>query len=698
MKLSFTLLGRFSLVGLITCLCWVGLGAQTVFYVTESGAGTRDGSSWANASDDLWAVTQTFGPYNEIWVAQGVYKPTNCTNCPDSERQKTFEIRQNKSIIGGFVGNETSKAQASPDNLTILSGDIDGDGQLNNNSLTVVYCNDCGLEASLENLIISDGYANKRIKDRDRGDAGAGLYITGNNGATANPKLLNCTFQNNTATGSGGAVFINGAGKLGQLGNANPEFHSCTFQNNTANSNGGALYASGAGFNDDGTQTLNGSSVLLDRCRFVGNVSRYVSGTGGNSGGAMYATANKGNLQITVRRSLFEANACIDDTGEPNSNGGAVYLQIEDRKIGQLDIVFENTVIFNNRAYAGGGIYGNRSDAVFRNITVTGNTATGADGTGGGIYTNGGTSNIVNSIVYGNTTPNAQSSRTLKNVDATVSISYSLVEANDCDELNSRPTPADPSTVVCGDGMIFNENPIFNFGGEGSLPRLLGGSPAENGGTNERAALPADYDNNLRIDETGTVDMGAFEVGADPLPVELIAFEASPTAEYIQLNWRTVAEIGLEGYRLERSRDGKAFEALSFTNAAQLGAYSYTDYTALPRTIYYYRLVSVDFDGTTYTSDLVSAELGIDDGVQLVQRTYPNPSAGNLTVHLSSAIRGGDLNASLYDGLGREVRSWSEGSSVGALQLDLSGFADGMYSLRVARGGRSEVVRVLIRH
>ena len=48
-----------------------------VRYVTQGGAGNRDGSSWANAYDEAAfpAAILSAGSGDEIWVKAGVYRP-----------------------------------------------------------------------------------------------------------------------------------------------------------------------------------------------------------------------------------------------------------------------------------------------------------------------------------------------------------------------------------------------------------------------------------------------------------------------------------------------------------------------------------------------------------------------------------------------------------------------------------------------
>src|SRR5690606_8215066 len=84
-------------------------------YVTETGAGNKDGTSWINAYDNTQLQTAinraTAG--EQVWVAKGTYKPTedlSTTNLltdgitPTTDRDKAFILKAAVEIYGGFAG------------------------------------------------------------------------------------------------------------------------------------------------------------------------------------------------------------------------------------------------------------------------------------------------------------------------------------------------------------------------------------------------------------------------------------------------------------------------------------------------------------------------------------------------------------------------------------------------------------------
>ena len=90
------------------------LGGNTAnIYVVPGGAGTKDGTSWANAKNLHYGVNDAT-PTDIVWVKQGYYQLPVASGlfavCP---------------VYGGFVGNETDLNQRNPDpTLTIVQAPI----------------------------------------------------------------------------------------------------------------------------------------------------------------------------------------------------------------------------------------------------------------------------------------------------------------------------------------------------------------------------------------------------------------------------------------------------------------------------------------------------------------------------------------------------------------------------------------------
>ena len=89
-----------------------------IVYVTPTGAGNRDGTSWANAYGDLPLAYEDAGLYRgEVWMKAGVYVLGSA-----------LEVKSNVIVRGGFAGNESDPSEADPiARETIITGDVNGD-------------------------------------------------------------------------------------------------------------------------------------------------------------------------------------------------------------------------------------------------------------------------------------------------------------------------------------------------------------------------------------------------------------------------------------------------------------------------------------------------------------------------------------------------------------------------------------------
>jgi hypothetical protein len=92
------------------CVATMFTYGQQVRYVTQSGAGARNGSTWRNASDDLQEMINQSNPGDQVWVAEGRYVPFRMLNDPFGpivdHPQCSFTFHNGVEVYGGFAGNE----------------------------------------------------------------------------------------------------------------------------------------------------------------------------------------------------------------------------------------------------------------------------------------------------------------------------------------------------------------------------------------------------------------------------------------------------------------------------------------------------------------------------------------------------------------------------------------------------------------
>lgn len=113
------------------------------------------------------------------------------------------------------------------------------------------------------------------------------------------------------------------------------------------------------------------------------------------------------------------------------------------------------------------------------------------------------------------------------------------------------------------------------------------------------------------------------------LPIKLIAFTATAENGRVLLNWITAKEEGFDYFEIERADGALLFEKIGDVkgagyNTSDEHAYSLSDADPVVGTNYY-RLKSVDLDGTYEYSAVVSALLEVSKSIAV----YPNPSNGD---------------------------------------------------------------------
>ena len=211
---------------LYTILCvmmiYVPFCSAAVIYVDDTATGVNDGSSWIDAYTDLQTALSAAADGNDIWVAQGTYKPT-----AETDRTASFLMKQGVSMFGGFPdsGEPTMDDRDPAAYETILSGDIGILDDINDNSYHVVKG---AADAALDGFVITQGNAN----GGGLNGYGGGLYIE-----QQGPTINNCVFIDNHAVEFGGGGFAYNVTSPNL-----PLFDTCKFIGNTAKSGGLAFY------------------------------------------------------------------------------------------------------------------------------------------------------------------------------------------------------------------------------------------------------------------------------------------------------------------------------------------------------------------------------------------------------------------------------------------------------------------------
>ena len=119
----------------------------------------------------------------------------------------------------------------------------------------------------------------------------------------------------------------------------------------------------------------------------------------------------------------------------------------------------------------------------------------------------------------------------------------------------------------------------------------------------------------------------------NPLPIQLVEFNAKYSGEVVTLKWETASEINNLGFDVERSNDAINFEKIAFiqdngnTNTAV--GYEFADQLTsfVGSNVLYYRLAQRDFDGKITLLPTIDVRINAKK-----MEVYPNPATDQVVV------------------------------------------------------------------
>ncbi len=476
-------------------------------FVTPGSSLGGGGTSWSDPYILQAALADS--SCGEIWVKQGVYKPTQTGNPADAgDRTLSFNIRVNVALYGGFAGYEWLRSQRNPlIQPSVLSGDIDDNDThttsgidltsadiVGSNSYHVVTLAGSGAfpvgsSTRLDGFHVTGGSGDGALPN----DRGGGLYCNGFGvdfvgPSDCSPTLANVNFEGNYAA-LGGGMFNDG--RAG--GFSSPTLSKVTFQGNGANF-GGAMYNAGV----SGT-----SSPSLTDVTFNGNSAI-------TQAGAMYDEGTGGSSNPVLRNVTFTSNSVA------SGDGGAMYNNASAGEFASSSSPsLVNVTFYNNSALlgTGAGMYNNGSGGVssptLTNVTFRWNYASSGRAISN-IAGSSGTASpqLSNVILWHDGTDTAGRQVYDSGAGATPSIAFSVVEGG-CASITG---------AICGAGNL-SADPLLGVPGDHggyTQTALLGpGSSAIDAGTNT-GCPSSDQRGGIRPldgngDGTLTCDIGAVE-------------------------------------------------------------------------------------------------------------------------------------------------------------------------------------------
>jgi chitodextrinase len=305
------------------------LSAQNqTFYVTENGGGTFDGSSWANASNDLQLMINNSSAGDVIFVAEGTYKPirpaNNLSTIDNDNRDNAFVLKSGVKIYGGFAGSENSLSERELGNHeTILSGDIGSVGDETDNSYHVVVAVNVDDEAVIDGFTITGGSPPPSVTstitvngETVSRSAGAGIC-----NISSNPNISNTIISGNSSI-QGGGIFNS---------SSSPNISNTIISGNSSTQGGGI-------FNSSSSPNISNTII---------------SGNRGVLGGGIFNSSSSPNISNTII------------SGNRGGLGGGIFNSLSSSNI-------SNTIISGNISNSGGGVIFNSSSSTINNSIVQG--------------------------------------------------------------------------------------------------------------------------------------------------------------------------------------------------------------------------------------------------------------------------------------------------------------------------------------
>ncbi|MBI3502200.1 MAG: T9SS type A sorting domain-containing protein [Bacteroidetes bacterium] len=188
-------------------------------------------------------------------------------------------------------------------------------------------------------------------------------------------------------------------------------------------------------------------------------------------------------------------------------------------------------------------------------------------------------------------------------------------------------------------------------------------------------------------------------ITSSTLPIELISFSASCRDDKtVLLEWATATEINNDYFTIERSTDGKNFEAIGKIkgagNSSAIRKYEFTDIEPpLSTAVAYYRLKQTDYDGKYEYFNSASVHCLPQDGFLI----YPNPANDNVTIEINLSEET-NLSITFLNLLGQNLLMRSEFISKGThtLNFSLKEFPAGVYAVEIVSGKTKTYQRIII--
>jgi hypothetical protein len=276
-----------------------------------------------------------------------------------------------------------------------------------------------------------------------------------------------------------------------------------------------------------------------------------------------------------------------------------------------------------------------------------------------------------------------------------------IIDAN-----NSTYASTDLVIYIVDSGVVYwTDNYIWYLGSSTKLVMGNGGDLAAPSPCNANQKFRIGSSNiascsggNATYSFRDIIDFGGYDPANPPVPVELMNFghnviSADLSGSVVELNWQTASELNNDRFEVYRSVNGQDFDLVQVVpgvgTSSNINKYSIVDQAAHSNKALYYKLVQIDFDGTSETFKVLSVNLSNLEGQVSI---YPNPAQDEVEFKISNSTDE-PAEITITNINGEVVLSQTVKNSV---KLDVSEWRTGLYFIRATSNNTEVVNRKLL--
>jgi Concanavalin A-like lectin/glucanases superfamily len=262
------------------------------------------------------------------------------------------------------------------------------------------------------------------------------------------------------------------------------------------------------------------------------------------------------------------------------------------------------------------------------------------------------------------------------------------------------------AAVHNGTNISIYINGVLNVSGAESTTAPVYSFPARIGSMFFNGFTPPQYNglngklDELRIYNRALTVAEILLLSQRALPIKLTSFTATQKNNDVTIQWQTAQEANTKQFNVQRSADGINFTTLSVVaakgNTVNNTNYTYTDNTIatlVNTAVVYYRLQSVDFDGKTQYSPVVTVSLlSKSSNVVVLQNPVKNNMALQITLQQQQQVI-----ITVANSIGQQVNTIQQVLPSGktTLTIPTTTFTKGIYYVTVHYKNTKQTLPIL---